>query len=47
MSQKVSYTQTDMTEENCANLHNFMESFERSIQWDLAREAMKQRSERP
>lgn len=35
-----------MTEENCANLHNFMEGFERSIQWDLAQAAIQQRMKR-
>lgn len=40
-------TLKDMSEEKCADLHNFMEQFERSIQWDLAQEAIKQRMQRP
>lgn len=36
-------TLDNMTEETCAELHQFMETFELSIQWDLAREALSQR----
>lgn len=39
-------TLDNMTEETCAELHAFMETFELSVQWDLAQAAIQQRMKR-
>lgn len=39
-------TINNLCEETCADLHAFVETFDLSVQWDLAKEAINQRVKR-